>query len=167
MAVTHIPPHIKAQILVDDIALQEHEDDEEQTSVSAVTAYIEVRSGAEFAIRYRLDEKPEHDISVDFLLDGKYVAAQYAMLKDFRGGGLENISYGSISNEGGVALVSKYAFSDLKTGMCIEPFLRKTTESLGSRCRWRKPWRSANQGLERHGADHDSLPLCRQPEAGR
>jgi hypothetical protein len=69
MAITNVIPYIKAEILVDNVALQEYPDDEEQTSTGVITKYIEVRSGAEFVIRYRLGKKPEHDMRVDFLLD--------------------------------------------------------------------------------------------------
>lgn len=133
MAITDTVPHIKAEILVDNVALQEYEDDEERTSVGTVAKYIEVKSGAEFVIRYRFDQKPEHDVRVDFLLDGNYICGQVALLKDFRGGSLEHKSYGARSNEGGVWMLSKYAFSDLEIAMCSNFFVRTIAKSMDSR----------------------------------
>lgn len=120
MAVTKTAPKIKAEILVNNVALEEYEDDEEQTSVSTVMKYIEARSGAEFAISYRFDEKPSHHVMIRFLLDGKFATGKLALLEDFRGSPLVQTSHGVRSNEGGKWQVSKYAFSELTTSTFVK-----------------------------------------------
>ena len=118
MAITTAAPRIKTQVLVDGAALEEYEDDEEHTEPNSVTKYVEAKSGAEFAIRSRFTEQPQYDILTRILLDGKYVMGQLAILKYFHGDFLEQTAHGVRSNKGGQWVLSKFAFSDLKTGMC-------------------------------------------------
>jgi hypothetical protein len=68
MAITEAFPRTKANIIVNGVALQDHDDDEEQTMVDTVTKYAEVKSVADFAIHYCITEQPEHDVLINMLL---------------------------------------------------------------------------------------------------
>jgi len=119
MAVTQDNPSITASIVVNGVALQEYDDDEGQAESTAVTKYVEAITGAEFAIQYRFDKKPKHHVRVNFLLDGKDVAGQYAFPEDFKESSLVQTSYGVMSNEGSKWQMQNYAFADLQTGMYV------------------------------------------------
>jgi hypothetical protein len=167
MAITNITPFIKVDILVNDVVLETYEDDEDRKDENTVSKYIEAISGADFAIRYRLDKKPDYDMVIEFFLDGKHVAGRYALLKDFLDGSLQGIAYGARAIVAGAWMLSKFAFSDIKTSMCTKPCLRKLLTALCSRFRYSELRRSVDERLERRGPDHSQLPLCYQPAASR
>jgi hypothetical protein len=167
MAITNITPFIKVDILVNDVVLETYEDDEERTDENTVSKYIESISGADFSIRYRLDKKPDYDMAVDFFLDGKYVDGRYVLLEDFRDGSLQDKVYGAEAIVAGAWMLSKYAFSDLKTSMCTKPSLQKLLTALCSRFRCKELGRSIDERVERHGPNHSQIPLCYQPAASR
>lgn len=57
-------PKIKVDILVDNVAIQQYEDDEEnQGSPDSVTKYTEAKSGAEFAVQHRFSRRNRNMMS--------------------------------------------------------------------------------------------------------
>jgi hypothetical protein len=118
MAITDTFPAIKAEILVNEVALQEYDDGEDNSnSGTTVTKYIEAVSGAEFAICDKIDQKPKYEVRVDFFLDGKRASGNILQHWRFIGGSYENTVQGVNSNTGGNWSLSKFSFSDLNTGM--------------------------------------------------
>lgn len=114
MAVTDTFPAMIAEILVNGVALQEYDDDEDNTVPSTkAVKYIEAVSGAEFAIRYRIDERPQYDVRLDFCLDGKSATNKILQLDRFCGGSIENVLAGVSSNKDGEWVQSNFTFSDL------------------------------------------------------
>jgi hypothetical protein len=117
MAIANETPRIEVEILIDGVVAQEYMDEEEGIDAETTTRYVESKSGANFAIHYRFTEKPQHDVLVDALMDGKCLKSGYALLGDFRNGTLDHDLDGVRSNQGGQWTLSKFSFSNLNTGM--------------------------------------------------
>jgi hypothetical protein len=119
MAIVQATPRVEAEILIDGVTIQEYEDkdEEEVVETDTVLKYIEAKSGANFAIRYRLEGELQHDVHVEIILDGKRVESGLALRKDFRNGVYQETLQGARSQEDGKWGLSKFAFSDLKTSM--------------------------------------------------
>ncbi|KAF1921825.1 hypothetical protein BDU57DRAFT_545226 [Ampelomyces quisqualis] len=116
MATTTKIPKVKVDVLVDNIALQQYEDDEEgQVSPATVTKYIEAQSGAEFVLRNVFDEKPKYDVKVRVYMDGSYVCGEILRLKGFHKGTYKQTIDGARSTKDGMWVLAKFSFSDLKT----------------------------------------------------
>lgn len=117
MAITDTSPPVEVEILVNDVALQEYnDDDDDSVSAHTVVKYIEAVSGAEFAVRYRLDPKPSHDVSVDISLDGKWAVSRIIQLSHYPLAYIQKTITGVNSNKDGSWVLSKFSFSDLTIG---------------------------------------------------
>lgn len=118
MAITDTFPAAEAEILVNEVALQEYFDDEDaSTSDRTVVRYIEAVSGADFTIRYKIDSKPKFDVTVDIYLDDKWVAGRVVERSLFRISSYQQTVVGVNSNSTGNWSLSKFSFADLKVGM--------------------------------------------------
>jgi hypothetical protein len=82
MAIADKTPRVEAEILINGVATQEYADEEDQVEVNTVTRYVEAKSGADFAIRFRFTQKPKHDVSAEALVDGKSVRYALVLLKN-------------------------------------------------------------------------------------
>lgn len=117
IAITDTSPPVEVEILVNDVALQEYnDDDDDSVSAHTVVKYIEAVSGAEFAVRYRLDPKPSHDVSVDISLDGKWAVSRIIQLSHYPLAYIQKTITGVKSNKDGSWVLSKFSFSDLTIG---------------------------------------------------
>lgn len=116
MAITDTFPAMVAEILVNGTVIQEYDDDDDNSGSGSTVKYIEAVSGAEFAIRYKIDEEPDYDVRVDFSLDGRRASGEIVQLDRFYGGSVENVVAGVSSNKDGRWLQSNFTFSDLKIG---------------------------------------------------
>jgi hypothetical protein len=117
MAITKGPPKVQVEILVDGTALPEYDDsNQEQAMTGPITKYVEARSGADFAIRYRLYEKPSCGVKIKVFLDGIYIMNWGRPVETFYDTWLQETLYGVQSNDDGTWKLSKFAFSDLDTG---------------------------------------------------
>jgi hypothetical protein len=117
MAIVNKTPRVEAEILIDGVATREYVDGEDQVEVDTVTRYVEAKSGADFAIRFRSTQKPKHDVSAEALVDGRSVMSTLVLLNDFCNGTLESTVDGVRSSKDGKWSLSKFFFSDLMTSM--------------------------------------------------
>jgi hypothetical protein len=117
MAKTKTGPKVEAEILVNGVALQEHDDEDDRGGANEVIKYVEAVSGTTFVIRYTFNERPKHDVSIHIALDGKWVVTKLPRLERFHDGYLQGNVTGVNSNETGRWMLSEFSFSDLKTGM--------------------------------------------------
>ncbi|KAH7389623.1 hypothetical protein DE146DRAFT_791630 [Phaeosphaeria sp. MPI-PUGE-AT-0046c] len=135
MAITDTFPAVKAEVLISGVALQEYEDDDNSISAKTVIKHIEAVSGAEFAVRYKVDGKPKYAIRVDLFLDGKKATGNVLQHYLFTSGSHENTVTGVNSNQGGKWLLSKFSFSDLRTvdsaGRVVADQLMKDLRGMG------------------------------------
>jgi hypothetical protein len=116
MAKTKVGPKTKAEIVVNGVALQEYDDDDDRGGAGEVVKYVEAISKATFVVRYTFTERPKHDVLVDIKLDGKRVVGHLPRRESFHGGYLQEKVAGVSSNESGRWMLAEFSFSDLKTG---------------------------------------------------
>ncbi|CAN9441428.1 unnamed protein product [Alternaria alternata] len=86
MAITTDYPGIKVEVRVAEVALQEYDDDEAESSTNAATKYIEATSGSTFDIRFEMTPKwPDNQVLFRTYVDGRHVRDRIAKQEDFRG----------------------------------------------------------------------------------
>jgi hypothetical protein len=86
MTIVEAFPWIKAEIVLDEVALQEYEDYEEHATPATGTKYVEAKSGADFAIRVHITPPwPGQSMLFDIYIDGKNIRGVFAEQAQFRG----------------------------------------------------------------------------------
>jgi hypothetical protein len=117
MAITTDYPGIKVEVRVQEVALQEYDDDEEQSSGTAITKYIEATSGATFDLRFEITPKwPGSSVMFYTYLDGRYVRGHFAQQQTYRGASSVQIIEGSTYTKDGQWFKARFAFSALNIG---------------------------------------------------
>jgi hypothetical protein len=78
MAVLTDQPGLKVEIVVDDVALREYEDDSEPTTGSNTTNYIESKTDKNYVIRVTfLPKFPRINVGINITVDGTVVRKWY------------------------------------------------------------------------------------------
>ncbi|KAL1797330.1 hypothetical protein ACET3X_003936 [Alternaria dauci] len=115
MAITTDYPGIKVEVRVDQVALQEYDDDEAESSTNTMSKYIEATSGSEFDIRFEITPKwPDHSVSFTSYIDGLSVQSYLVRQDRFMGASHEALIAGPTHTKNGQWFISKFAFSALK-----------------------------------------------------
>ena len=118
MAITNAYPRIKAEIVVNGVALEEYEDDEVAATPAAVTKYVEVTSGADFAVRVQITPAfTGRSMLFDVYVDGKNLRGLYADEKRWKGLDVDLSIGGALDVRGGAWSQQNFCFSDMKIGM--------------------------------------------------
>jgi hypothetical protein len=125
MAITKANSKLKVQVFVNGAPLEEHVDDDEETSDVQVTRYIEASSGDNFEIRYSFAPgfSIRHDIRLSVRIDGKAAGGVV-----FYSGFPVRWDYvytmkGRREFEDGQYFTRKFCFSKLETGKSSNPRL--------------------------------------------
>jgi hypothetical protein len=83
MAVLTEQPGLKVEIVVDDVALREYEDDSDPTTGSKTTNYIEAMTDKNYAIRVTfLPKYPRINVGINITVDGTVVRKWYIAEND-------------------------------------------------------------------------------------
>ena len=116
MAIAKALPKLKVEVFVENAPLEEHVDDDDQTSDNEVTKFIEASSGDNFEVKYRFSPgfSIRHAMLVELEIDGEYAdSAVFNPGSSVRW----NSTYvfkGSREFEDGGYFVRKFCFSQLE-----------------------------------------------------
>lgn len=117
MAVTKSHPRLKVSISIDNVAVEEHIDDDEEQKPDAVVKYIEAISGAEFSVDCELSPPwPHHSLLLDIYIDGKWMRGSFLKQSDFIGTVIKKSLTGVFHSKGQEWYVQKFCFSDIVVG---------------------------------------------------
>lgn len=121
---------VKVTVVVDDIALQEYENDDDQDSHSMVTRYVEAVSDQGFAVHMFIqpDCKFKGDsISFRILVDGKWAISPIVFAEDVYSDGLKLVRSGKRESE---TTVRRFRFAGLERSKHQSSDSRFNTDNL-------------------------------------
>ncbi len=117
MAILPSHPGIKVSIVCNGAALQEYDDEDDETQTHVVSKYIEAVSGAEFGIKCEVSPPwPPNTLLFIYYLDQKWVGGRYAMQISYNPPNWTCIEQGSRTIVDGQSYLHKFAFAALTIG---------------------------------------------------
>lgn len=116
MAVLPSCPEINVEVVVNGEALKEYEDDEESTTRTKVTKYVEAASETNFEIRYAIAPRhsSRHGVRVRIGIDGRHMCGTIHRRKNFHG--THSLNGASSRLASGKHGMSKFRFTELDIG---------------------------------------------------
>jgi len=117
MAIAKSHPRLKVTITIDNVALEEHIDVDEEMEPDAVVKYIEAVSSAEFSLDFDVSHPwPHQSLMLDIFIDGKRVRGALINQEDFSGIVTKRAVQGVNYSKHGEWFLQKFCFSDLVVG---------------------------------------------------
>jgi hypothetical protein len=117
MAITESHPRLKLTISIDNVALEEYTDEDEELQPDVVVKYIEAVSGPEFSIDCELSLPwPHQSLMLDVIVDGKWVRGALFNQQEFSGIICKRTVSGVNHSKGREWFLQKFCFSDLTVG---------------------------------------------------
>jgi len=139
-------PGFEVTIRVNGVALQEYQDayEAEPDTPDRITRYVQATSGAKFDIFFKRQQGfqlPNHEISVDIILDGHCVEKQLILKTQLDSPHFTRRVYGALRGSNGNYRLHPFMFSELDIGMFMIKFTGLSTNCMQLILHW---WRKGS-----------------------